>query len=164
MNNIENYILNLDFMQDSVNNTWNHMFDQTFEDWNACHRLIPNLFLRNNIAIENSKQLLISSVNVPDNVWKQVRGPDWPDTWAEFDNRELTTEIQQEIETLLGLTKQQVQVTTEEYNFLSNNLLSYKNTVTQIEKFTHDGLLVSGVPLKLQSLQERLLKKVLKRK
>jgi hypothetical protein len=153
MNNIENYILDLDFMQDCDNNTWNNMFGQGFEDWNACHRLIPNLFLRDHANIKDTKSLTVHTNNLNEQNWEQIRGPDWPKTWAEVGNPGLPAEIQSEIESRLLL--QSAQVTDNEYNFLSNNLPAYKNAITQIEKLKDDGFLVTGVPLKLQSLQEK---------
>jgi hypothetical protein len=153
MNNIESYILNLDFMQDCADNTWNNMFGQVFEDWNACHRLIPNLFLRDHVNIKDPKKLTVHTNNINEQNWEQIRGPDWPRSWAEVGSPGLPAEIQDEIESQLHLHS--AKVTDNEYNFLSNNLPAYKNAITQIEKLKDDGFLVTGVPLKLQSLQEK---------
>jgi hypothetical protein len=153
INNIEDYILNLDFMQGSSNNRWEDMFGQKFNHWNACHRLIPNLFLRNNIDIKNSKKLLINTCPISNKSWKQIRGTDWPETWNDFGKQELPVTIQQEIESKLSL--QTVQVTNDEYNFFSNNLVSYTKVIGYTEKLKDDGFLVSGIPLKLQSLTEK---------
>ena len=153
INNIEDYILNLDFMQGSSNNRWEDMFGQKFDHWNACHRLIPNLFLRNNTDIKNSKKLLINTCPISNKSWKQIRGTDWPETWNDFGKQELPEIIQQEIESRLSL--QTVQVTNDEYNFFSNNLFAYKKAICHTEKLKDDGFLVSGIPLKLQSLTEK---------
>jgi hypothetical protein len=153
INNIEDYILNLDFMQNQGNNKWEDHFGQSFSEWNACHRLIPNLFLRDNTNIQNTKMLTISTHNISENKWKEIRGPDWPETLENFGKHELPVEIQKEIKSMLSL--QTVQVTDNEYTFLSKNLPAYKTTVTQIEKLKDDGYMVTGVPLKLQSLQEK---------
>jgi hypothetical protein len=141
-------------MQDHVNNTWKNMFGQSFSDWNACHRLIPNLFLRDQDSIENPKTLSINADNsVTEQHWKQIRGNDWPETWANFEKQELPLEIQKEIKSMLSL--QSVQVTNDEYSFLLDNLAAYKNTVVHIKQLKDDGYMVTGVPLKLQSLQEK---------
>jgi hypothetical protein len=155
MGNLENYILNLDFMQGHNNNKWEDMFGQDFPTWNACHRLIPNLFLRDNSNITNTKTLTVNTFNVDitDQKWEQIRGDDWPKTYAEFSRQELPTVIHEEIKSRLSL--QTTQVTTDEYNFLYNNLPAYKNTISHIEKLKDDGFMFTGIPLKLQSLKEK---------
>jgi uncharacterized protein YktA (UPF0223 family) len=153
MNNIEDYILNLDFMQGHRNNRWSDMFGQDFLTWNACHRLIPNLFLRDNSNIKNAKTLTIGTGNITNQNWEQIRGPDWPNTYSEFNKQELPITIQNEITSRLSM--QTTKVTKDEYNFLTDNLPAYKNTISQIEKLKDDGFVVTGIPLKLQSLQEK---------
>lgn len=153
MGKIEEYILNLDFMQGSSGNGWKNMFEQSFEDWNACHRLIPNLFLRNPTDTKNAKQLVINTRHIPDENWKQIRGNDWPETWADFNEQDLPVVIHQEIVSRLAL--ETVPVTVDEYNFFSKNLPGYKNTVEHISKLESDGFLVTGIPIKLQSLNEK---------
>lgn len=151
MNNIEEYILNLDFM--TGNNKWDDMFGQDFSTWNACHRLLPNLFLRDNSNIKNAKTLAISTHNITDQKWSQIRGKDWPETYADFTKQQLSITIQQEIESRLSM--QTTLVTDNEYNFLSDNLPAYKNTISHLEKLKDDGFIVTSIPLKLQSLHEK---------
>jgi hypothetical protein len=153
MKNIEDYILNLDFMQGSNSNHWKDMFGQSFEEWNTCHRLIPNLFLRDRDSIENPKLISVTTNNLPEKTWKQIRSNDWPENWSDFGQQQLPTIIQKEIESRLSF--QTVPVTDDEYNFLSTNLPAYKNTINYMEELQDDGFLISGVPLKLQSLQEK---------
>jgi hypothetical protein len=153
MSNLEKYILNLDFMQGHNNNKWEDMFGQDFPTWNACHRLIPNLFLRDSSNIANTESLTIGTNTITDQKWQQIRGNDWPNTYAEFSRQELPIVIQEEIKSRLSL--QTAQVTTDEYNFLYNSLPAYKNTISHIEKLKDDGFLVTGIPLKLQSLKEK---------
>jgi len=50
-----------------------------------------------------------------------------------------------------------VTVSENEYKFLSNNLTAYKTTEAQLYKLVDDGFLVTGVPVKLQSLREKKL-------
>jgi hypothetical protein len=140
-------------MQGSGGNGWKNMFEQSFEDWNACHRLIPNLFLRNPTDTKNAKQLVINTRHIPDENWKQIRGNDWPETWADFNEQDLPVVIHQEIVSRLAL--ETVPVTVDEYNFFSKNLPGYKNTVEHISKLESDGFLVTGIPIKLQSLNEK---------
>jgi hypothetical protein len=128
MTNIEDYITNLDFMK--KNNNWENMFGQDFYTWNACHRLIPNLFLRDSAGVENGKLLT-----------------------ADTSNQDVPVLLQDEFKS--GLALQAPLVTDNEYKFLTDNLPAYKNTISHIEKLKDDGFLVTGIPLKLQSLTEK---------
>lgn len=153
MSNIEKYILDLDFMSGVANNKWEDMFGQDFSTWNACHRLIPNLFLRDNSTIENAKTLAISTHDITDQTWSQIRGKDWPETYADYTRQQLPVPIQQEIVSRLAM--QTTLVTNDEYNFLSDNLPAYKNTISHLEKLKDDRFMVTSIPLKLQSLNEK---------
>lgn len=125
INNIEEYILNLDFMRGQENCSWDNMFGQNFANWNTCHRLIPNLFLRQ----QNSKLQLEHTAKV----------------WAEYkDNKDL-----------LPMNLQSVAVTEQEHTFLSKQLPAYTNTINYMNKLLEQRVLVTGIPLKLQSLQEK---------
>jgi len=150
---IEDYILNLDFMQNSTANTWKDMFGQSFTDWNACHRLLPNLLLRDPPAQSDTKTLTFASQNITDQKWKELRGPDWPADWRELSTANLPAVIQQEIDQLFNTVS--IAVTQNEYNFLAEHIATYKNTVNEIETLKEHGHLVTGVPLKLQSLTEK---------
>lgn len=154
IHNIEDYILNLDFMQGS-DCQWKDMFGQDFSDWNACHRLIPNLFLRQTSNNPNNKTIAIGTVQVSEKNWEKIRGSDWPETWAGYGEKTLPPVIEKEIKSRLGLELKSVQVTNTEFDFLSNNLTKYKNTASQIQKLADDRILVTGIPLKLQSLSEK---------
>jgi hypothetical protein len=46
-------------------------------------------------------------------------------------------------------------VSEQEYNFLSKNIDTYKNTQAQIEKLKEDGIMITGVPIILQILREK---------
>lgn len=150
---IESYILNLDFMQGNTSKSWQDMFGQSFSNWNACHRMIPNLFLRDQTNIENAQTLSLSTTFVSDKSWQNIRGKDWPLTWAEFDQQSLPKEITTEIQSKLSL--QNALVTTNEYDFLKENLPAYKNSIGKINQLQEHGYLITGIPLKLQSLQEK---------
>ena len=151
--NIEKYILNLDFMQNNVNNTWKEMFGQDFNTWNACHRILPNLKLLDRATA--TKKIKILTKPISEEVWNQLKGPDWPQTAMEYvnytDNLPIT--IDNEIKKLFDETS--LSVTDEEYTFLEKNLTLYVNTNIQLLKLVSDGFLVTGIPLKLQSLREK---------
>lgn len=153
---IEDYILNLDFMKNSVNNTWQDMFGQKFAEYNACHRLLPNLAFRKNNS-ELTKQITYYGKPLSDHTWNQLQGSDWPATIGEFiDNKsQVPAAIQNEIGNLYR--ERTVSATKEEYNFLEKNLTQYASINSQLAKLVQDGFLVSPVPIKLQSFQEKKL-------
>ena len=153
MNNIEDYILNLDFMKGSENNRWEDMFGQKFTDWNACHRMLPNLLLHNRSEQESTKTISFTTYKVTEEKWKQVKGPDWPDSIDEVGKTQLPAVVENEIKTMFNF--QTVKVSDDEYQFLSNNMSAYQSTISNIDKLKKYGFLVTGIPIKLQSLHEK---------
>lgn len=153
--NIEKYILNLDFMNDNTSNTWKEMFGQDFNTWNACHRILPNLKLLDRPEATNKLKILTKPIT--EETWNQLKGPDWPQTAAEYVNNQynLPVVIENEIKELFNETT--LNVTDEEYSFLEKNLTLYMNTNIQLLQLVNDGFLVTGIPLKLQSLREKKL-------
>ena len=156
VHNIEDYILNLDFMQGHTNNTWKDMFGQDFNTWNACHRMLPNLLLDN-------KQSGSSIVNLPTSLlgnkkgqWDQIKGTEWPDSQSDYilnKIEKLSLTIKNEINSVI--LPLQINVTNNEYKFLEKNLQVYQSSNDQILQLVDSGFLVTGVPLKLQSLTEK---------
>lgn len=159
---IEDYILNLDFMKGHTNNSWQDMFGQSFTDYNACHRLIPNLLLHNttnDLKLSTSRpQWAWNTDSLNELNWNNIKGADWPEyndvTVDSFNQLSLT--VQTEI-TNFGYnpTNHSVSVTADTYNFLNKHVDTYKNTVSQVNNLVNDGFLVTGIPIKLQSLSEK---------
>jgi hypothetical protein len=157
LDNIENYILNLDFMHnnDHKDNSWTAMFGQDFKTWNTCHRMLPNLLL-NDTPSDATLKITINKNVITQDTWLKIRGDAWPQTVSEYEQNTalaLPTNIDQEIKTRFGLVD--VSVTQEQHTFLSKNLLLYNNASRNIEQLKEFGMLVTGVPLKLQSLREK---------
>jgi hypothetical protein len=125
VHNIEDYVLNLDFMRGNEDCRWQNMFGQHFSDWNACHRLLPNLFLRQ----ENN-------LSLPSYDTKP---------WLEYSGNT----------SMLPANLQSVAVTEQEHKFLSEQLPAYSNTIRHMNDLRNRRVLVTGIPLKLQSLQEK---------
>lgn len=153
---LEKYILNLDFMQNAKNNTWEDMFGQTFNQWNTCHRLLPNLILRD----QDGPNPLIITDQQQQYKWNQIKGVDWPE-WSDLSNNQtlknLPIHIHQEISTYFqnNILRKTINVTDEIFDFLGQNQEAYKNTSGQINELVQKGFLVTGVPIKLQSLAEK---------
>lgn len=125
VHNVEDYVLNLDFMRGHKDCHWQSMFGQNFSDWNACHRLLPNLFLRQ----ENS----LSQLGYDAKPWLEYSGNT----------------------SMLPANLQSVAVTEQEHKFLSQQLPAYSNTIQYMNDLQKQKILVTGIPLKLQSLQEK---------
>ena len=153
MHSMEDYILNLDFMQGNKDNSWQDMFGQSFQDWNTCHRMLPNLMLHNRPQESLTSMITINKTTFTDKKWNQLRGPDWPEHWKDLDNSDMPVVIRKEIQDLFEMVS--VPVSDQEYNFLSKNIDAYKNTQAQVEKLREDGIMVTGIPIKLQSLREK---------
>jgi hypothetical protein len=153
MHNMEDYILNLDFMQGNKDNSWQDMFGQSFQDWNTCHRMLPNLMLHNRPQESATRMITINKTTFTDKKWNQLRGPDWPENWKDLDNADMPLVIRKEIQDRFEMVS--VPVSEQEYNFLSKNIDAYKNTQAQVEKLREDGIMITGIPIKLQSLREK---------
>ena len=149
---IENYILNLDFMQGN-NNTWNNMFGQDFKAWNTCHRMLPNLMLLE--RPNTTKQIRLPKPSITEEKWNAIKGPDWPQTLIEcvLNKDNLPTVIDRELNEFCYT----INVTDDEYAFLQKNIESYISTNSELANLVKSGFLVTGIPLKLQSLQEKKL-------
>jgi hypothetical protein len=156
ISNIEKYVLSLDFMKDNYNNSWKDMFGQTFNDWNACHRLLPNLKLVQNPDAHN--QITFFEKTLTHQTWQELKGPDWPQTPEEFisnSNSNVPVHIKEEILKYYKNSMVTVAVTNTQFDFLNKNLDNYVRTGMQLHKLVEDGFLVTSVPIKLQSLKEK---------
>lgn len=157
VHNIEDYILNLDFMQGHSSNTWKDMFGQNFLSWNTCHRMLPNLKL--NKKLNSTHQISYPTKLLSNTNYNILKGTSWPSFIDEtVDNIKNSDLITQEINQQIGVVT--ANVSNQEYTFLSNNLKLYIKTNSQLLKLVEDGFLVSNIPLKLQSLGEK--KKIIK--
>jgi len=156
IHNLENYVLNLDLMKKYSKRTWQDMFGQDFKDYNACHRMLPNLFLLENNKV-TTKELPFFTTNPVKKNWDQLKGADWPASALDYltDNSNLPAEIRSEIDQVFN--KQNFKITETEYKFLTKNLHKYFETNVELAKLVTDGFMVTGLPIKLQSLAEKRL-------
>jgi len=152
--NVEDYILNLDFMKGATNNRWSDMFGQSFDTYNKCHKLIPDLALYN---VLNSADLAIHLIE--EEKYNLLKGTQWPklaDLSADKLNS-LPYEIREEIKNNFSIEvgESQQKPTTEIAEFVSVNLPAYKNTTNEIDNLVSTGFLVSPIPIKLQTFKEK---------
>jgi hypothetical protein len=154
--NIEQYILGLDFMRDHTENTWKDMFGQSWEDWNTCHRMLPNLQLLP-VAPESDTTINLTlhttQSTVSSDHWKQITGPDLPGDLLQLDSASLA--IRDEIKEICNITTETFAVAEKDWNFLKAQLPAYRKTLGELADLITNKILVTGVPIKLQSLQEK---------
>ena len=149
INNIEDYILNLDFLKGATNNSWNDMFGQSFDTYNNCHKLLPDLALYNT-----------STINlIEEEKYNSLKGSSWPklaDLSADILNN-LPSEIKKEIESSFSeeLTIRQKSLPPKIVDFMHDNLPLYKETKNQIDDLVRNGFLVTPIPIKLQTFKEK---------
>lgn len=149
--NIENYILNLEFMQGHQSNTWLDMFEQDFDSYNFCHRLLPNLKLLEKHNEDCQIDCFTNVISFKE--YDLMKGTDWPDSIDQVGTTNLPLEIKEEIDRFMG--KMTFKVSKKEYNYLQDNLNRYLQINQKLTKLVDDGYLVTSVPLKLQSLKEK---------
>jgi uncharacterized protein YlxP (DUF503 family) len=138
------------------------MFGQEFQEWNACHRLLPNLMLEpksEGIPIKMITNLIgDESAAVPEITWNQLRGHEWPATYSDYliNRSSVPMHIQQDIESRYSTSV--VKVSESEYKFLEEHLETYYKTLNVLNEMTHKhGFIQHGMPIKLQSLKEKRL-------
>jgi len=155
LKNIEQYILGLDFMQDHTENTWKDMFGQSWDDWNTCHRMLPNLVLSQPALSANTLNITVNTSNITQSHWESVAGPDWPKSLPPVALADTTLpHIQEEISRIFNEV-QTVTVSRDNYNFLKVQLPQYQQTQKELNNLVDNKILVTGVPIKLQSLTEK---------
>lgn len=153
VNNIENYILNLDIMNNHSKNSWTDMFDLSFNEYNTCRRILPNLMLHEQ---QNSDKFLefLEISNISKTQWNILKGVDWPEYEnADFSN--LPDIIKNDFPTIFKKQTLNLQMDTDTYNFLNVFLKKYTQADRLLSTLVTQGFLVSNIPVKLQSLKEK---------
>jgi hypothetical protein len=158
ISNIEDYILNLDFMKGATNNRWSDMFGQSFDTYNNCHKLLPDLALYN---MSNSADLAINLIE--EKKYNVLKGSQWPELTDLSINKlnSLPDKIREEIKNNFSIEIRESQQkpitepTTELTEFISINLPAYKDTTNQINNLVSTGFLVTPIPIKLQTFKEK---------
>ena len=157
INSLEDYILKLDFMNGHKDNTWEDMFGMSFDIWNKVHKTVADIEL-----IKDTKDTI--KVKIPkilDSDWEKMKGIDWPkslpldlNTINDLDNKDVVNEITTKIETI------DTEIKIDKFNFLKENIKQYRSVIDIQEDLVTKGFLVSPLPIKLQTFQEK--KKVIK--
>jgi len=171
--NIEQYILNLPIFAGQTQIGWEEKFDISFKDWNMFHHLTSDL---ESLAV-NQPEALKSITNQKHNnnvdfldfqhdklicnQYNQVKDQNWPtiNSYAEFNN--LPTWIKEECINTHQLTAPKWNsaslalsafTSSSDFEFLKSNKTQYQNASGTIARMQELGILVTGVPIKKQTL------------
>ena len=157
INNLEEYILNLDFMTGNKK-TWKDMFGIEFNDWNRIHKILPDIqMLRQKQTACQLESNTCVFINVDKHTWETWRAPDWPD-YNIISNEQysaLPVEIKQDLAKRNWIKS--VQLTPEVKQLLEKNLIKYQDSTQEIQRLVNRGYLSTGIPIKLQTFKEKKL-------
>ena len=132
LNDIEKFILNLNIFNNKKDKkTWKDIFQIEFSDWNRCHYLGSDLSGLGQL-IETKKLPLLT-----------------------YDEPELNLENFQ----LQSITQENIpmNLTVADRQFIIEHGNNYKTSITAINELVRDGIMPTGIPIKLQTMLEKKL-------
>jgi hypothetical protein len=126
---IEEYILGLDIFNGQQTKSWNDTFGIEFQDWNRCHYLVSDI------------SGISAQLPAPDNLQLTF------DSTDQLDSIDLAPVVtKNEILSSLGAGDRR---------FLQQNAGKYINSYKAIDELVQHKILVTGVPIKLQTMMEK---------
>ena len=126
---IEEYILGLDIFSGQEKKSWNDTFGIEFQDWNRCHYLISDM------------SGISAQLPAPDNLRLALDSAD------QIDSIDLVPAISKHA-ILNGLS-------TADGQFLQQHASNYINSCKAVDELVQHKILVTGVPIKLQTMMEK---------
>ena len=126
---IEEYILGLDIFGRQQTKTWNDTFGIEFKDWNRCHYLASDMSgISAQLPAPDNLQITFDSTNQVDN-----------------------------IDLVPVVTKNEIfnSLSPGDRQFVRQNVGKYVNGYKAINELVHHKILVTGVPIKLQTMMEK---------
>lgn len=171
--NIEQYILDLPVFTGQPRIGWEEKFNQSFNEWNMFHHLTSDL---ESLAVNHPDKLKLITTQINNSEtdllnfqndkliceqYNQVKDPNWPEinNYNEFNN--LPTRIKEECITTHQLTAPRWNsisvalssfISLSDSDFLKSNKIQYQNALSAITRMQELGILVTGVPIKKQTL------------
>jgi hypothetical protein len=126
---IEEYILGLDIFGKQQKKSWNDTFGIEFQDWNRCHYLASDL------------SGISAQLPAPDNL--QITF----DSTDQLDSIDLAPVV----------TKNEIlnSLSTGDKQFLQQHTSNYINSYKAIDELVQHKILVTGIPIKLQTMMEK---------
>lgn len=129
---IEDYILNLSiFNNQAQKKTWKDIFEINFNDWNRCHYLISDISGIGKQLPTNQEKLQLT-----------------------YESKQPSDQLQ-----LQSLSQSEItqSLTVADQKFLLSNASNYKKTKEAIQELVDHKILVTSVPIKLQTMLEKKL-------
>jgi hypothetical protein len=153
---LEEYILNLPVFSSQSNRvTWDQNFGMSFNSWNKMHYVRSDI---GSVMIENAanvKQLLLKQSNIVSK-YQQHAPPNWPSISSKEDFENLPAKIKNNfIEQQLNEDGLISFLDPLQQQHLSQYKEGYKKACDTITKMTQLGIIVSGPPIKKQTLNEK---------
>jgi len=150
INDLEKYILNLDFMKQSKDNTWKDMFGIEFNDYNKLHKAIPDMVLNQpEQGINITPTMLLRS-----NDWDNMKGESWGENIpTDLETANLPQVVKDEIKQRGDLPT--VKVSKDTALFLRENLPAYRSTKDEMTSLADNGFMPGDIPHKLQTFNEK---------
>jgi hypothetical protein len=153
---LEEFILNLPvFKNQSKYISWSDNFGISFNDWNRMHYSYSDI---GSIALEQSRQqLLTHSINDPVKTYQQHAFEEWPAIQSQEDFDNLPTDIKIKFaqqQQLHGVELSHL-LNADTQQFLNQNKQSYLLAKDTISKMVGLGMMISGPPIKKQTLAEK---------
>jgi hypothetical protein len=130
--NIENFIDNLPIFPKDTPHFWTQNFGISWNDWNKCHHLVSDMSgLANQLQLENTQNFQLNNLSL------------------EYNSSRSSTE--------LTTVNYKLNANTQLAEFFNNNKVQYLSTYKKIKQLETDRILVTGMPIKLQTLAEKCL-------
>lgn len=153
--NLEEYILNLDFIKNSHTKTWHDLYGQSFNQWNLCHYIVGNLEVTK--SSKTGKYIGTSKVHIND--WENLKGVSWPALTENIhsDVELLPENIKNEIHQLvdLSLFSKELPNSPEISKFLDNHLCTYLSSICEIKNLVDNSILNGEIPIKLHTIKDK---------
>jgi hypothetical protein len=127
--NIEEYILNLAVFNDKPRKTWKDTFQIGFQDWNMCHYLFSDLSGLGNQLPDHSQRLKL-----------------------EYNGAQSDYELQ-----ALSVSDVGNSLSVLDQKFLLQHKDKYNQAQVGLQELVNNKILVTGVPIKLQTMMEKKL-------
>jgi len=126
---IEEYILGLDIFGGQQTKSWNDTFGIEFQDWNRCHYLVSDM------------SGISAQLPAPDNLQLTF------DSTDQLDSIDLAPVV----------TKNEIfnSLSAGDRQFVRQNSSKYITSYKAIDELVQDKILVTGVPIKLQTMMEK---------
>lgn len=158
---IEQFILNLPIFGGQTKKvTWQETFGINFNSYNQCHYSLSDigtLFLEN-----RPKEDLLIPVGADENQqiaeYQRLSPPQWPAINRPEDFKNLPTEIRTEFNKLLINENYNNIVSLlgrDRYEFVRSHQEGYQNAKKSINRMVELGVMISGPPIKKQTLMEK---------